>query len=59
MLNYNIFKKTYFKDPVIFRLDQIPSLGRTLTKGVKTISNLSNSKATNKTFKVNKSNKYN
>ena len=46
MSKKTFFKKTYFKKPDKFRFAQKPSEDCALTKCVKTISNLNNSKNT-------------
>ena len=46
MSNKNFIKSTFFKKPVIFCFVQKPSLDSALTKSIKTISNLNNSKIT-------------
>ena len=48
MSNDNFFNKTFIKNPAIFIFLRKPSLDCTLTKNVKPISNLNNSKTTRK-----------
>ena len=52
MSNKNFFKKTLFLKKVIFRFVQKSSQDSALTKSVKTISDLNNSKNTKEQLKV-------
>ena len=48
----NFFKKTFSKNSVLFRFVQKPSLDCALAKSVNAISNLSNSKTTEKELSI-------